>query len=193
MQAGTRTSFDLSAFYNDYRRFSCQVNLSPYFVPATGGDSAYLEIPIQFSDGCRAVSYGAELSTTWKVSDRWRLIGGYSWLRVHVHPEDGTSIQLAHYEGTSPHQQSLLRSELDLTRRIQFDTALYVYGAMPEIGIRRQIRPDARLAWKVSRNVELSAGVQDALRPYTAEFLSTRIMESLQIHRNFYGKMMWRF
>jgi iron complex outermembrane receptor protein len=193
VQAGTRVSFDLSAFYNDYRRFSCQTNLAPYFVPPMGADSAYLEIPIQFSDGCRAVSYGAELSTTWKVSDRWRLIGGYSWLRVHVHPEDGQSIQLAHYEGTSPHQQSLLRSELDLTRRIQFDTALYVYGAMPEIGIPRQIRPDARLAWKLSRSVELSAGVQDALRPYAAEFLSTRIMESLQIHRNFYGKMIWRF
>ncbi len=193
VQVGKRVSFDLSGFYNDYRRFSCEVNLSPYFVPATGGDAAYLELPIQFSDGCRAVSYGAELSTTWKVSDRWRLIGGYSWLRVHVHPKDSQSIQLAHYEGTSPHQQSLLRSELDLTRRIQLDTALYVYGAMPQIGIPRQIRPDARLGWKISRNVDLSVGVQDATRPYAAEFLSTRLMEILQIHRNFYGKLTWRF
>jgi iron complex outermembrane receptor protein len=133
------------------------------------------------------------MSATFKASDRWRLIGGYSWLRLHEQGAPGESVNLARDIGSSPHNQWLMRSELDLTKRLQLDTALYVYGAMPEVGIARQIRPDARLGWKISRKLELSAGVQDALQPYHAEFLSTRLSETLVVHRNIYGKLTWRF
>jgi iron complex outermembrane recepter protein len=191
--AGQRLSVDLTGFYNDYRRISCQVYLNPFFVAPAGGDSGYLDIPVQFEDSCRAQSVGAEMSATYKASDRWRLIGGYSWLRLHEQGEPGQSVNLARDIGSSPHNQWLMRSELDLTKRLQLDTALYVYGAMPEVGIARQIRPDARLGWKISRKLELSAGVQDALQPYHAEFLSTRLSETLVVHRNIYGKLTWRF
>ena len=193
VQAGRRLSLDLTGFFNNYRRISCAVIGTPYFVPPMNGDPPYLEQPIQVTDGCRAQSYGAEGSATWQASERWRLVGSYSWLRVHMYPQPGQSINSADYDGSSPNHQWQMRSELDLTRRIQFDTALYVYGQMPGIGLGRQIRPDARVGWKVTRSLELSAGVQDALRPYQAEFLSTRVRESLMFHRNIYGKLTWRF
>jgi iron complex outermembrane recepter protein len=193
VQASKRLSVDLTAFYNDYRKVGCQLNLAPYLVGPSGADPAYLDIPIQFSDGCRAESFGAEASVTWNAASRWRLIGGYDWLRVHIHPESGATTNFAQYEGSSPHHQSLARSELDLSRRLEFDTALYFDGAMPENAIPRQYRVDARLGWKISHSLELSAGVQDGMRPYHTEFYSTRVMESLLVHRNFYGRLTWRF
>ncbi len=182
-------SLDLSAFYNDYHSVDCNISLAPFIT----GDPAYLEIPLSFSNQCRAQSYGAELSATWNAASHWRLIGGYSLLHVHAHPPEGQSANIAQLQGSSPIHQFSVRSELDLTRRLQFDTAIYYYGAMPQIGIPQYTRGDARLGWSISRTVELSAGIQDALRPYHAEFLSTRVQEALEVHRNIYGKLTWRY
>jgi hypothetical protein len=104
-------------------------------------------------------------------------------------------------EETTPHHQFLVRSNLDLTRRLQLDTAVYFNGALlmnqplisAPLPIAMHFRGDLRLGWRLTDRVEISAGVQDAFGAQHMEFLSNRFPGALLVPRNIYGAVRWQF
>jgi iron complex outermembrane recepter protein len=192
VQAAKRLSFDVSTFYNIYQHLSSLTTGAPSLAFSSG--VPYLEIPALYGNQRFGESYGAELATTWNATNRWRLTGGYSWLRVATHSRPGDlSLDEARTSSATPHHQWNLRSNFDLTRTIQIDTALYYYAAMPQTGIPQHLRGDLRIGWRPVSKIELSIGVQDAFEANHVEYESTRFGQTSQVPRNFYGKMMWRF
>lgn len=192
VQVSKAISFDLSTFYNVYRHLDSVFTGTPTLQFASG--VPYLEIPAITGNDRHGESYGAELAATWNATGRWRLNGGYSWLRVETRPYAGdTNDDQYRTSSATPHHQWEVRSNFDLTRTVQIDTAFYYYAAMLQTGIPQHLRGDLRIGWRPKPKVELSIGVQDAFEAYHVEYESTRFNQFAEIPRNFYGKVIWRF
>jgi iron complex outermembrane receptor protein len=192
IRASKTVSFDLSTFYNVYQHLSSFSNGAPALQYSSG--MPYLEIPITAGNQRHGESYGAELSTTWNATRRWRLTGGYNWLRVETrsYPGDISTDQLRTSSAT-PHHQWQARSNFDLTRKIQIDVALYYTAAMLQTGIPEHLRGDLHIGWRPLTKLEFSTGVQDAFEANHVEYESTRFNQISQVPRNVYGKAIWRF
>lgn len=192
VQASGQLSFDVSTFYNIYQHLVSATAGTPVLAFASG--VPYLEIPISTGNQRHGESYGAELSVTWNPTSRWRLTGGYNWLRVETQPyagdinRDELRTSLA-----TPHHQWQVRSYYDLTRTIQIDSALYYTAAMVGTNIPQHLRGDLRIGWRPRQKVELSVGVQDAFEANHVEYESARFNQVSQVPRNFFGSMTWRF
>jgi outer membrane receptor protein involved in Fe transport len=187
-------SFDASAFYTVYQHLIGTETLSPYFVSASGVQLAHMVFPELDTNVRYGASEGYELSATWSVMQRWRLTAGSDWLRIHTHAYPGVNATDTVTDGeTSPHYQYMVRSNMDLTKKLQFDTSVYFVSALPEENVPQHFRLDVRLGWRLTDRVELSAGAQDALDPQHAEMYSQRLAGLEEIQRNVYGKLTWRF
>jgi iron complex outermembrane receptor protein len=194
VQVSHSLSFDLSAFYTIHQHLLGDENLTPYFVPASGMNLAHLVLPEEQTNVRYGASEGSELSATWTVIPRWRLTAGGDWLRIHTHAYAGIdAADTVTDGGTSPHYQYELRSNLDLTKKLQFDTAIFFVSALPEENVRSHLRLDARLAWRMTERVEMATGVQDALDAQHPEMDSQRLSGLEAVQRNIYGKLTWRF
>jgi len=194
IQVSRAISLDLSGFYTVYQKLIGQENPPAYFVPPSGVDLAHVVIPLLQTNIRYGASEGYELSATWSVNSRWRLTGGSDWLRIHTHAYPGVvTSDTVTDGGTSPHTQYVVRSSLDLTKRLEFDSSFFYTAALPEINVQSHYRLDARLGWRISDRLALSIGVQDALNPHDAELSSQRLTGLESVQRNFYGKATWRF
>ena len=131
--------------------------------------------------------FGAEVSAVWAATHRWRLNGGYSWLRqrVNFYPWNAGA--------KDPSQQFQLRSQLDLPRNFEFDVTGYFYGTTLPGGVGRYLRGDVRLGWRPNEKAEFDVGVRDALDPQHPEQISLRYCQAYQIRRNVYGNFTWHF
>jgi iron complex outermembrane recepter protein len=194
VQVSRSLSFDLSAFYTIHQHLLGDENLAPYFVPAGGMNLAHLVLAEEQTNVRYGASEGSELSATWTVIPRWRLTAGGDWLRIHTHAYAGIdAADTVTDGGTSPHYQYELRSNLDLTKKLQFDTAIFFVSALPEENVPSHLRLDVRLAWRLTERVELATGVQDALDAQHTEMYSQRLSGLEAVPRNIYGKLTWRF
>jgi iron complex outermembrane receptor protein len=192
MQASKTISFDLSTFYNIYQHLSSFTNGAPVLQFSSG--LPYLEIPVTAGNQRHGESYGAELSATWNATSRWRLTGGYDWLRAETrsYPGDFSTDEFRTSSAT-PHHQWQVRSNFDLSRKIQIDTALYYTAAMLQTDIPQHLRGDLHIGWRPLPKIEFSVGVQDAFEANHVEYESTRFNQISEIPRNVYGKLAWRF
>ena len=187
VKIGKNLSFDGAAFLNSYLREGHGVALPPVFIPPQGGTPGYLELPTQFQNAPDGHVFGAEVSAVWSATRRWRLNGGYSWLRQRVdfHPWNTLA--------KDPSQQFQIRSQLDLPRNFEFDVTAYFYGTTLPGGVGRYLRGDARLGWRPNENTEFNLGIRDALDPQHPEQISLRYSQAYQTRRNVYGGFLWRF
>jgi iron complex outermembrane recepter protein len=171
---GPRLTGSLSTFYNDYQDLR-SVSLTPttatYVFP----------YPAFFENHLEGDTYGLELSASYQTFDWWRLHLGYDLLREHIHVRPGaTDATGATNETADPQQQVMLRSSMDLPRGITLDATLRwidtlwinngptggaVAGTVPSyFGL------DARLAWRISRELELSVTGQNLLHDRHTEY-----------------------
>ncbi len=192
VRASRQMSFDLSSFYNVYQHLSSFSVGTPVFQYSSG--MPYLEIPTVAGNKRHGESYGAELATTWNVASRWRLTGGYSWLRVETRSYPGdVSNDALRTSAATPHHQWDIRSNFDLTRKIQLDAALYYTAAMLQTGIPQHLRGDLHIGWRPMPKIEFSIGVQDAFEANHVEYESARFNQLSEVPRNVYGRLTWRF
>jgi iron complex outermembrane receptor protein len=171
---GPRLTGSLSTFYNNYQDLR-SVSLTPttatYVFP----------YPAFFENHLEGDTYGLELSASYQTLDWWRLHLGYDLLREHLHVRPGTTDATgATNETADPQQQVMLRSSMDLPRGITLDATLRwidtlwinngptggaVVGTVPSyFGL------DARLAWRIGRQLELSVTGQNLLHDSHTEY-----------------------
>jgi iron complex outermembrane receptor protein len=83
---------------------------------------------------------------------------------------------------------------MDLPHNTSFDLWLRFVDDVPAMNVPSYVTLDARLAWKPTKNLELSVVGQNLLNQKhveaTPDFLGT--IEA-QIERSVYGKVVWRF
>jgi iron complex outermembrane receptor protein len=180
IQPVSRLVLSLATFYNDYDDIH-SIEPSPVS-PAT----------LVFGSGLRARSWGAELSGAYRVTDRWRLRGGYTYFDKemitksgHVDVTDGAG------EGNDPQNQFLLQSTLDLPHNVQFDMVARYVSALPEPHVPSYFTFDVRVAWRPRKNLEFSIVGQNLWEDRHPEFGPAATRQ--EIPRSVYGRISWSF
>jgi iron complex outermembrane receptor protein len=157
--------------------------------------------PVYFQNHLEGYTYGAELSASYQLLEWWRLHLGYDLLREHLHTTPGeTDATGATNETADPQQQVALRSSMDLPGNLTLDAALRwvdtlwinngptggaVVGTVPSyFGL------NTRLAWRVSRKLELSLSGQNLLHEYHTEYGFPSPGRE-QIVRSVYARITW--
>lgn len=70
---------------------------------------AHLVIPLQYVNNLRGNTYGLELASSWNITNRWKVSGSYSWLRVRlkqVQPAGGL-VEVQSHEAGKRHSTPL--------------------------------------------------------------------------------------
>lgn len=171
-------SWDLAAFYNRYDDFVGQTIGAPVFDPSIPA----AVLPLTFNNEDTAKTYGFECMAGAKLSDRWRVYGAYSFLRILL--DQGTAI-----EGRSPRNQIYLQSSFDLGKNWEYDVAWRYVDTLRNQNIPSYNVMDMRLAWSPSRRFEFAVVGRNLLDKSHPEFEVDPFTGNLttEVQREVYG------
>lgn len=164
VQPASHWMFELSVFNNDYQRL-----IEP--APAILGP---------FTDAGSGRTFGVELNASGQLTDRWRLEGSYSWLKVQI---DGPVYQFE--ETSSPRHLAQLRSYLDIGNNTEFNAAVYHVDRIPQLNIDAYTRVDLGLAWRVGSNLRLELWGQNLLEASHAEASGALVPRGVQARMSY--------
>ena len=160
-QANDRLSLSASSFYNEYDDLRT-AELGP---PPFG-------LPITFGNGLEGHTYGVELATTYQVSPRWRLRGGYTFLKKKLTLKPGsTDSNGGTAESDDPEHQFLIQSTADVYRGVQVDAVARYIDALPDPSVPSYISLDLRVGWRITPHLDLSVVGQNLLDHRHPEFV----------------------
>ncbi len=186
-QLAARTTVSLATFFNDYTDVR-----STSITPVT-------LLPFFFQNNLEGHTAGAEFSGTYQILDNWSLHLGYDLLQEHLHVKPGQfDLSNALNETSDPQQQVAVRSSATLFGNLEFDSALrWVDQLVTNNAQTRGLVPsyfslDTRLAWHLSRGLELSLVGQNLLQPRHVEYGFPSPLRE-QIVRSVYAKVAWHF
>lgn len=193
VQPTRNLSFDLAAFYNVYDNLIVFEGQPPFFEPMPA--PAHMAVLSRAGNGMSGETYGMELSSTWQVTDNWRLGAGYSWFHANLDAPRARE-SAAKVERQSPTHMFNIRSTLELPWDLELDTALYYVDDIVgrELGqtIPSYLRLDLRLGWRPTEDLEFSIIGQNLLEPQHPEFGGTSSLRT-EVERAVYGKATLRF
>jgi iron complex outermembrane receptor protein len=193
-QLSRRLSFDIAGFLSRYRDLLTQVQGTPSFTADPG--PPHLLIPLTYENALRIHTAGAEFSATWNVSSRWKVSPGFSMIRMHLAPNAFRNAGKTGVIGNTPKNQFQVRSFLNLTRRLEWDSSVSYVGRLTDLGsgpTPGYTRVDTRLGWRAGDSVELSITGQNLLTPRHAESPDFYPVHHTLVERSVFGKVTWRF
>ncbi|HEX8482601.1 MAG TPA: TonB-dependent receptor [Allosphingosinicella sp.] len=178
-QPGPATTLSVSLFYNLYD----DIRTTEFT-----GDP----LPIRLQNSLKGSTYGAEAWLTHQLSARWRASLGVAALDKDFRLKNG-AVDLANRAslGADPDYQIIARSQLDLTDRLQLDLGLRAVDDLGASGMGGYVEGDARLAWRVSRLLELYAAGNNLLHDSHLESNDTQ--RAQRIERSVYIGTRLRF
>lgn len=188
-----RLSIDGAVFFNTYGNLQT-VEILPDVVQSSPPLLIHRET---LGNGLHGTTSGVELAANWKVTGRWTLSPGYSFLEMHIHgdPTDSQdTASVADIQGTNPVHQSQLRSHLELPHKLSWEAAAYFVDRLPAPLIASHTRVDTQLSWRIAESANLSLVGQDLVRDHHLEFNDPlQSVNSSQVKRSAYAKVTWRF
>lgn len=184
-------AIDIAAYFNDYDGLLSSRRGTPYLSTQIGTPPPSVIFPLLPTNAVDGYVYGAETTANWQVMDNWSLAASYSYLNMNLSGLTATS--LLTQEGTTPHHQFNIRSNVNLTDNLEFDTLLYFNDNLPAEGIDAYTRLDLRLGWRPVEPVEVSLAAQNITDDQHPEFSAFTYNNPAQIGRVLYGKISWKF
>lgn len=192
-----RLTLDCTAFYNDYDHLQ-SVDMLPAELRLSPGPEAtpYVVLPLTFSNDILGETYGAEISAQWQPLDSWRWRASYTFLRMQVRTREPGPSVTKDSEGISPQHQISLWSDVDLGRHVEWGWGVRYVDELSSLlqQVPGYTEMDMRLAWKPSRNCELSIVGRNLLHPHHREFSPIIITaRNVEVDRAVYAKLTLRF
>ena len=172
-QVNPRLSYALTAFYHDHDRVR---SLEPV-------------IGATFENRIEGSTKGVEAWGSWRAAANWRLDAGWVELRQDLRPEPGSRSATASL-GNDPRRSIKLRSALDLTPRHELDVMLRYVSALPSPAVPSYVAVDARLGWRVSKQLALSLLLQNLFDPQHPEWGAAAARAEYQ--RGIFFNLLWR-
>jgi iron complex outermembrane receptor protein len=190
---GKRLSIDLSLFYNDYDEQQTIEPATPFFEAAP--PPAHLVLPTTYQNLMQGETHGFEIAANWKLTRWWTISPGYDFERIHMHvsatSQDSTSVPET--EGSDPQQQAQIRSHIDLSQRVAWDTSVYFVDRLVFQNVPSYTRLDTGLSWQWKAGISFSVFGQNLLRDHHLEFVdSSGATQSTLIKRGAYAKITWQ-
>jgi len=195
-----RLSIDIAAYYNDYDDLQTTEPGTP-FIEVTPLP-VHLVLPELKENLMYGETHGIELTANWKLTERWTLSPGYALEQLHLHTEPSSSDITTgpFFQGGTPRSSAQLRSHFDLYQGIAWDASAYFVDRLTNQGttnnqvIPAYTRLDTGLTWKPLEKFSISVFGQNLLENYHVEFEDKfGSMQSSQIPRSGYAKVIWRF
>lgn len=193
-QPTDRFSGGVTLFFNNYHSLE-NIEPQPPFLDADATPPRTIQ-PLLLSNLMRGTTEGVEAYANWKVTNRWTLSLGYSFLEMHLHlqPSSQDSTSIGDTQGSNPGHQAQLRSHVELSSRFAWDTNAYFVGRLPAQFIASSTRLDSQLTWRLGEHVHLSINGQNLLKDHHVEFNDQlQSINSTQVKRSAYAKIAWQF
>lgn len=153
-----RLSFSVSAFYNVYDDLRT-ASLHPVTL-----------FPIRLTNFGEGETWGVEAWGSYDVTDRWRLSAGASTVNKDfgVDPS-GSDISGLSSTGDDPEYQLLLKSQTQITDRLDLDVRLRAVDTLQRSGTDSWVEADVRLGWRLTEALELSLNGQNLIEDRRVE------------------------
>jgi iron complex outermembrane receptor protein len=163
---GKRVYADIATFYNHYHDLFSEDIIGGPFLDSDPAPTHIL-LPAQFRNGLLGYTKGGEIAAEWEPRGIWRLRGSYSYLHMNLGraPDSGDVGTAPGIVGSSPQHQAMLQAGIDLSKALQLDLDYRYVSALPGQLVPAYSTADARLAWRVNRQFELSFVGQNLLQP----------------------------
>ena len=187
-------SLDVAAFFNTYQGLESLDPSAPFF--ESNPVPNLLVHPIVLGNTLNGTTQGVEVSLNWKVTHRWTLSPGYSFLKMNLHTDASSldTLSVANTEGSSPNHQAQLRSHVELPRGFSWDANAYFVDSLPVQPEPSYTRLDTQVGWRLAERIELNLVVQNLLQDHYEEFNNfLQSVNSSQVKRNAYAKITWQF
>ena len=160
LQPTSRWSFSLSLFdnvYDDLR--NVQVAPNGFF-------------PLTWGNGIDGYTWGFDAWADYRVTNWWRLTASFDLLRERLRftpaASDSAFIGIDQ-DGNDPRHTASIRSSMDLGHRVSFDADLRYVDALPAPSVPAYVEMDSRLAWRLTRRVEISVAGFNLLHAHHLE------------------------
>ena len=144
--------WDLSVFYNDYDDLRGYLPLTPMAGTTPGGWPAVI-VPVTWTNGVRAQTYGFEWSGSWELSETWSVRGGYSFIRLNIEP--APNVIPAAEEGGTPRNIYFIWLMGQPWQKWQTDVILRYVDNVDSPNVPRYLVGDIRLARQLSKCAEV--------------------------------------
>ena len=187
-QLTEQAQMDVAAFYSEHR------HLMTIERGANFPEAGYTVIPLVFNNKANATTHGLEWSGSWRPDERWQFKAAYSWLKMNIHRDAGsidTSIETE--VGESPQNQFQFHVFHSPADNVDLSTSLYYVDSLPSLKVSAYTRLDARIGWRVQRDLELSLTGRNLLDPNHPEFINTSGPRTSEVPRSIFGGATWRF
>jgi iron complex outermembrane recepter protein len=193
-QPTDRLSIGLTVFFNNYHGLE-SIEPLPSFIDTSSTPPLTIH-PLSLSNLMYGTTEGVEGYVHWKVTNRWTLSPGYSFLEMHLHlkPTSQDFISVGDTQGSNPGHQAQVRSHVELSSKFAWDTNAYYVGPLPAQFIASYTRLDSQMTWRLAEHLQLSVTGQNLLKDHHAEFNDElQLVNSTQVKRSVYGKLTWKF
>ncbi len=194
VQPVSNFSLDLASFYNIYDDLTTFEPGAPFFNPNPA--PGHVELPLRADNKSQGETYGIEGGASWSPTSWWKLNAGFTFLKVHLHPDGNSADATANDgEGLSPKHQAHLRSYMNLPHNLELDTLAYYVDHLSTSDVPHYIRLDVRLGWAPlgDDRLRLSLAFQNILDDRHPEFGSELYTTSTEVERSVYAQISWRF
>lgn len=186
-------AFGIAGFYNHYHDLFDEEFEGP-IVFEDNPAPPHLLLPAQFRNGLLGYTKGIELTPEWRITERWRLRGSYSFLHMNLGkaPKSGDVGTAPGIVGSSPGHQAWIQSSFDFSKALEIDlTYRYVSAlAAPSQMVPGYSTGDVHFAWRFRPGWEWSVVGQNLLQPWHAEYAGDP-GPVVGIIRNAYLKLTW--
>jgi iron complex outermembrane receptor protein len=188
-----RLSLDLALFFNRYTNLRTAEPGSPFL--ESGPPPQHVVVPVILANKMDGIVYGAEFCADWTIFDWWRVVGVYSFLRIHLDlDDDSLSAGSLDDEKRSPEHQVSLRTMFDLPWNLELDAWFRYVDGLPALSVGHYVTLDLRLGWRPVKNLEVSVVGQNLLDNHHLEFRPTALStQATEVERSVYGKLLWSF
>ena len=160
VQPANALAWSATLFYSDYDRLRT-------LEPGTGASGG-----ATFGNLGHGTARGLELSSRWQVTPAWRLDAGAVVQRITsgTDPASGDAAAAAGLATADPSHYWTVRSSHILSSAVRADLALRHVGSLPAPAVPAYSELDVRVAWQLSRHVELALAGRNLLHAYHAEY-----------------------
>lgn len=185
VQPVTALAWSATLFYGAYDRLRT-------LEPGTGASGG-----ATFDNLGHGTARGVELSSRWQVTSGWRLDAGavVQKIATSAAPESRDASAADGLATADPTHYWTLRSAHVLSDQVRADLALRHVGSLPAPGVPAYTELDLRLAWQVSRQVELALSGRNLLHAYHAEYATSGVQAASRqaIARSVFATVNLRF
>ncbi len=143
---------ELTVFMHDYDDMTAYVPGTPF---VSNVPNPRFEVPLVGTNAYAFRNSGVEASLTWRPSDAWRVVGGYSYLDQHL-LDDGVAASSTAGYGEHPDHQALLRIAYAPEPTWEMGMQAFYYDQVATSDTDAFVRLDLGLTWTPDRDTRLS-------------------------------------